>query len=116
MYTCSRFFVQYVVGKHIMALFKYFKWEVKTALPSLTGSSSKAITSGEIVAVNKEVQRVMDTYNDRTLLKEGPIWAFWWQGKSANCRYAADHRVSTHNIVPPFFKNKSHGTEAHVQW
>ena len=43
------------MGKRIMALFKYFKREVKTALLSPTGSLSKAITSGEIVAANKEV-------------------------------------------------------------
>ena len=58
-----------MVGKHIITLFKYFKREVKTALPSHTDSLSKAITSGGIVAANKEVQRMMDAINDGTPLK-----------------------------------------------
>ena len=48
-------------GEFKMALWKYFKREVKTPLLSHTGSLSSAISSGGIVATNKEVQRVMDT-------------------------------------------------------
>ena len=43
-----------------MALWKYVKREVKTPLPSSTGSLSKAISTDGIVAANKDVQRVMD--------------------------------------------------------
>ena len=36
-----------------IALWKYFKGEVKTPLPSSTGSLSKAISTDRIVAANK---------------------------------------------------------------
>ena len=52
-----------------MALWKYFKREVKTPLPSPTGNLSSAISSGGIVATNREAQRVMDKSNDGTLLR-----------------------------------------------
>ena len=54
-----------------MVLWKYFKREVKTPLPSPTGSLSSAIDLGGIVTANKEVQCVMDAINDGTLLKRG---------------------------------------------
>ena len=44
------------------------KQEVKTPLPSPTGSLSKAISTGGIVAANMEVQCVMDSNSDGTLL------------------------------------------------
>ena len=44
-----------------MTLWKYFKREVKTPLPSPTGSLSKTISTGGIVAANKEVQHMMDS-------------------------------------------------------
>ena len=55
-----------------MALWKYFKREVKTPLLSPTGSLYSAISSGGTVATNKEVQCVVETINDGTLLKRGP--------------------------------------------
>ena len=54
-----------------MALWKYFKQEVKTPLPSPTGSLSSAISSDRIVTANKEVHPVVDTINDGTSLKRG---------------------------------------------
>lgn len=77
-----------------MALWKYFKREVKTPLPSPTGSLSSAISSGGIVAANKEVQRVMDTINDGTLLKRGPYEHFDDEERAQIGRYAADHGVA----------------------
>ena len=66
--TRSRFFVQlvHVVGKWL-TLLKYFKRaaEVKTSLPSPTGSLFQAIFSCR--ATNKEVQHVINTINDGTL-------------------------------------------------
>ena len=43
---------------------------INTLLPSPTTSLSKVISTDGIVAAN-EVQRVMDSINDRTLLKRG---------------------------------------------
>ena len=59
-----------------MALWKYFKREVNTLLQSPTGSLSKVISKDGIVAANKEVQRMMDSINDGTLLKRGPYEHF----------------------------------------
>ena len=45
-----------------IALWKYFKQEIKTPLPSSTGSLSKAISTDRIVAANKvplDHQRVL---------------------------------------------------------
>ena len=66
---------------------------------------------GGIIAVNKEVQRVMDIINDGTLLKRGPYKHFYDKERAQIGRYAADQGVSTYDILPPFFKNKLHGTE-----
>ena len=70
LYTRSRFFVQHVhmVGKWL-ALWKYFKraTEVKTSLPSPTGSlyqatfSCRAATIRRFSAATKEIKRVIDT-------------------------------------------------------
>ena len=54
-----------------MALWKYFKQEVKTPLQPPTGSLSSAISSGGIITANKGVQPVVDTINDGTSLKRG---------------------------------------------
>ena len=74
LYTRSRFFVQHVhvVGKWL-ALWKYFKRasEVKTSLPSPTGSLYQAKFSCR--ATTKEIQRVIDTINDGTLYLRGPV-------------------------------------------
>ena len=61
-----------MVGK-CLALWKYFKRaaEVKTSLPSPTGSLYQATFSYR--AATKEVQRVRDTINDGTLYLRGPI-------------------------------------------
>ena len=77
-----------------MALWKYFKREVKTPLLLPTGSLSSVISSGGIVAANKEVQRVMDTINDGTLLKRGPYEHFDDEERAQIGRYAADHGVA----------------------
>ena len=52
-----------------MVVWKYFKREVKTPLPSPSGSLSRTISSGGIIAANKEVQRMMDSGTDGTVLK-----------------------------------------------
>ena len=39
------FFIEHLIGRK-MALWKYFKWEVKTPLPSPTDSASKYVSSG----------------------------------------------------------------------
>ena len=77
-----------------MALWKYFKREVKTPLPSPTGNLSSAISSGGIVATNREVQRVMDKSNDGTLLKRGPYEHFDDEERAQIGRYTADHGVA----------------------
>ena len=61
-----------MVGKWV-ALRKYFKRaaEVKTSLPSPTGSSYQATFSCR--AATKEIQRMMDTINDGTLYLQGPV-------------------------------------------
>ena len=50
--------------------------KVKTPLPSPSGSLFKVISTGGIVATNKEVQRVMGSINDGTMLKRGPYEHF----------------------------------------
>ena len=74
LYICSRFFVLHVhvVGKWL-ALWKYFKRaaEVKTSLPSPTGSLYQAIFSCK--ATTKEIQHVIDTINDGTLYLREPV-------------------------------------------
>ena len=77
-----------------MALWKYFKREVKTPLPSLTGSLSSAIPSGGTVATNKEVQCVVETINDRTLLKRGTYEHFDDKERVQIGRYAAVHGIA----------------------
>ena len=72
----------------------YFKREVKTPLPSPTGSLSSAISSGGIVAANKEVQRMVETISDGTLLKRGPYEHFDDEERAQIGRYAAVHRVA----------------------
>ena len=74
-----------------MALWKYFKQEVKILLPLPTGSLSSVISLGRIVTANKEVQRVMDTINDG--LKRGLYEHFDVEERAQICRYAADHGV-----------------------
>ena len=61
-----------MVGKWL-ALWKYFKQaaEVKTSLPSPTGSLYQATFSCRVTT--KEIQRVIDTINDGTLYLQGPI-------------------------------------------
>ena len=74
LYIRSRFFVLHVhvVGKWL-ALWKYFKRaaEVKTSLPSPTGSLYQAIFSCK--ATTKEIQHVIDTINDGTLYLRRPV-------------------------------------------
>jgi len=77
-----------------MALWKYFKREVKAPLPSPSGSLSKAISTGGIVAANKEVQRVMESINDGTQLKRGPYEHFDDEERAQIGKYAADHGVA----------------------
>ena len=77
-----------------MALWKYFKREVKTPLPSPTGNLYSAISSGGIVTANKEVQRVVETINDGTLLKRGPYEHFDDEERAQIGRHAAVHRVA----------------------
>lgn len=59
-----------------MELWKYFKPEIKTPLPSPAGSLCKAIPTSGIVAANKEVQRVMGSINDGTQRKRGTYELF----------------------------------------
>ena len=75
-------------------LWKYFKREVKAPLPLPTGSLSSAISLGRIVVANKEVQHVMDTINDGTLLKRGPYEHFDDEERGQIGRYVADHGVA----------------------
>jgi len=77
-----------------MALWKYFKWEVKAPLPSPSGNLSRTISSGGIVAANKEVQRVIDSGTDGTVLKRGPYEHFDDEERAQIGRYAADHGVA----------------------
>ena len=89
------FFIQLQV-QHLeeIALWKYLKREVKTPLPSPTGSLSRAISSGGIVAANKEVQHVVESINDGTLLKRGPYEDFDDKERAQVGRYAAVHGVA----------------------
>ena len=78
-----------------MALWKYFKREVKAPLPSPLGSLSRTISTGRMVAANKEVQRVMDTSGtDGTVLKRGPYEHFGDEERAWIGRYTADHGVA----------------------
>ena len=67
---------------------------------------------------------MIDTINDGTLYSRGPRHTSTCKERVQIGRYAADHGsfsrsleycergpVTTHEIVPPFFKNKSHDTE-----
>ena len=74
-----------------MALWKDFKREVRTPLPSHTGSLSSAISPGGTVAANKEVQHVVETINDGTLLKRGPYEHFDYKER---VQIAAVHGVA----------------------
>ena len=62
----------HVVGKWL-ALWKYFKpaAEVKTSLPSPTGSLYQATFSYRVAT--KEIQHVIDTINDGPLYLRGPV-------------------------------------------
>jgi len=88
-----------------MALWKYFIREVKAPLPSPSGSLSRTISSGGIVAANKEVQHVIDSSMDGTVLKKGPYEHFDDEERAQIGRYAADHRVAA--AVRHYKKNVS---------
>ena len=53
----------------------------------------------------------MDSINDGILPKRGSYEHFDEEERAQIGRYAADHGVSTYDIVPPFFKNNSHSIE-----
>ena len=77
-----------------MTLWNYFKRGVKTPLPSPTGSLFCVISSSGIVTTNKEVQPVVDSINDGTLLKRGPYEHFDDEERTQIGRYAAIHGVA----------------------
>lgn len=55
-----------------MALWKYdFKHEVKTPLPSPSGSLTRVISSTRIVVANREVQHMMEASKDKAPWKRG---------------------------------------------
>ena len=50
-----------------MALWKYFKGEVKSPLQSPNGSLTRVISSTGIAAANREVQQVMEASDNGTI-------------------------------------------------
>ena len=63
-------------------LWKYLKRDVKTLLPSPSGSLSGIISTSGIVLANKEVQKVIKESEDGMLHKRGPYEHFSAQEKA----------------------------------
>ena len=75
-------------------IWKYLKRDVKTPLPSPSGSLSGVISTSRIVSANKELQKVIKESEDRTLRKRGPYEHFSAQEKAKIGKDAAEHGVA----------------------